>query len=93
MVIQVLHVESLSFLDRDQMSIFLRSLHHRFARHLIGVAFQDFKSLVQDLFDVVDGISKGLWLDIASFPNTKGKRVVRSFMSYGGVCSTSFQHR
>ena len=32
--------------ERDQMSMFLRSLHPRFARHLTGVPFQDFRSLV-----------------------------------------------
>ncbi|RVW28244.1 hypothetical protein CK203_083675 [Vitis vinifera] len=31
--------------ERDQMSMFLRSLHPRFARHLTGVPFQDFRSL------------------------------------------------
>ncbi|RVW37737.1 hypothetical protein CK203_094967 [Vitis vinifera] len=50
--------------ERDQMSMFLRSLHPRFARHLTGVPFQDFRSLVQALFDVDDGISRGLWSDI-----------------------------
>ncbi|RVW62623.1 hypothetical protein CK203_063480 [Vitis vinifera] len=32
--------------ERDQMSMFLRSLHPRFARHLTGVPFQDFRSLI-----------------------------------------------
>ncbi|RVW31369.1 hypothetical protein CK203_114190 [Vitis vinifera] len=49
--------------ERDQMSMFLRSLHPRFARHLTGVPFQDFRSLVQALFDVDDGISRGLCID------------------------------
>ncbi|RVW57574.1 hypothetical protein CK203_113362 [Vitis vinifera] len=49
--------------ERDQMSMFLRSLHPSFARHLIGVPFQDFRSLVQALFDVDDGISRGLCID------------------------------
>ena len=46
--------------ERDQMSMFLRSLHPRFARHLTGVPFQDFRSLVQALFDVDDGIHRHL---------------------------------
>ena len=75
------------------MCMFLRSLQPRFARHLIGVLFQDFRSLVQALFDVDDGISRELWSDITNSPYTKGKRVVGSFKSYGGVYSTSFQHR
>ena len=48
-------------IERDQMCMFLRSLQPRFARHLIGVPFQDFRSLVQALFDVDVGISRGLW--------------------------------
>ncbi|RVW90941.1 hypothetical protein CK203_044181 [Vitis vinifera] len=79
--------------ERDQMGMFLRSLHPRFARHLIGVPFQDFRSLVQALFDVDDGISRGLWSDITHSPDTEGKGVVGSFESYGGVCSADFQHR
>ena len=63
------------------MSMFLRSLHPRFARHLTGVPFQDFRSLVQALFDVDDGISRGLWLDIIPPSNAKDKRVVRSSKS------------
>ncbi|KAL6323732.1 hypothetical protein AAG906_002200 [Vitis piasezkii] len=79
--------------ERDQMSMFLRSLHPRFARHLTGVPFQDFRSLVQALFDVDDGISRGLWSNIIPSPDTEGKRVGGSSESYGGVCSADFQHR
>ena len=79
--------------ERDQVSMFLRNLHPRFARHLTGVPFQDFGSLVQALFDVDDGISRGLWSDITLFLDTEGKRVVGSSESYGGVCSADFQHR
>ncbi|RVX05806.1 hypothetical protein CK203_023779 [Vitis vinifera] len=79
--------------ERDQMSMFLRSLHPRFARHLTGVSFQDFGSLVQAFFDVDDGISRGLWSDIIHSPDIEGKGVGGSFESYGGVCSVDFQHR
>lgn len=79
--------------ERYQMSMFLRSLHPRFARHLTGVPFQDFRSLVQALIDVDDGISRGLWSDIIPSSDTKGKGVGRSSESYGDVCSADFQHR
>ncbi|RVW71069.1 hypothetical protein CK203_061494 [Vitis vinifera] len=69
--------------ERDQMSMFFRSLHPRFARHLTGVPFQDFRSLVQALFDVDDGISRGLWSDITPSPDTERKGVVGSSESYG----------
>ncbi|KAL6325739.1 hypothetical protein AAG906_026567 [Vitis piasezkii] len=64
--------------ERDQMSMFFRSLHPRFARHLTGVPFHDFRSLVQALFDIDDGISRGLWSDITPSPDTEGKGVVGS---------------
>ena len=79
--------------ERDQMSMFLRSLHPRFARHLTGVPFQDFRSLVQALFDVDDGISRGLWSDIIPSSDTEGKRVGGSSEGYGDICSADFQHR
>lgn len=79
--------------ERDQMSMFLRSLHPRFARHLTGVPFQDFRSLVQALFDADDGISRGLWSDIIPSPDTEGKKVGGSSEGYGDICSADFQHR
>nr|CAN69223.1 hypothetical protein VITISV_039898 [Vitis vinifera] len=79
--------------ERDQMSMFLRSLHPRFARHLTGVPFRDFRSLVQALLDVDDGLSRGLWSDIIPSPDTEGKGVGGSSESYGDVCSVDFQHR
>ena len=51
-------------IERDQMCMFFRGLQPRFARRSTGVPFQDFRSLVQDLFDVDGGIARGLWSDI-----------------------------
>nr|CAN70565.1 hypothetical protein VITISV_035222 [Vitis vinifera] len=79
--------------ERDQMSMFLRSLHPRFARHLTGVPFRDFRSLVQALIDVEDGISRGLWSDIILSSDTEREGVGGSSESYGDVCSADFQHR
>ena len=79
--------------ERDQMSMFLRSLHPRFARHLTGVPFRDFRSLVQALIDVDDGISRGLWSDITHSPDTEGKGIGGSSEGYGDICSADFQHR
>ncbi|KAL6343642.1 hypothetical protein AAG906_025007 [Vitis piasezkii] len=42
------------------------------------------ESLVQALFDVDDGISRGLWSDIPLSLDIEGKRVVGSSESYGG---------
>ncbi|RVW62467.1 hypothetical protein CK203_060427 [Vitis vinifera] len=46
--------------ERDQIQMVLRSLQPRIARHVVGVPFADFGSLVLTLYDVEDGISRGL---------------------------------
>ncbi|RVX02231.1 hypothetical protein CK203_025418 [Vitis vinifera] len=60
-------------LKRDQIQMVLRSLQPRIARHVVGVPFTDFGSLVLALYDVEDGISKGLWTD-SSPSDVKGKK-------------------
>ncbi|RVW61212.1 hypothetical protein CK203_020603 [Vitis vinifera] len=49
--------------ERDQIQMVLRSLQPRIARHVVRVPFADFGSLVMALYDVEDGISRGLWTD------------------------------
>ena len=51
----------------------LRSLQPRIARHVVGAPFTDFGSLVMALYDVEDGISRGLWTD-SSPSDIKGKK-------------------
>ena len=59
--------------ERDQISMIMRSLQPRFARHLMGFPQTDFGSLVQALYGIEEGISRGLWAD--SFPSdSKGKK-------------------
>ena len=60
-------------LERDQISMIMRSLQPRFARHLMGFPQTDFGSLVQALYGIEEGISRGLWAD--SLPSdSKGKK-------------------
>jgi len=59
----------------------LRSLQLRIARHVVGVPFTYFGSLVLALYDVEDGISRGLWVD-SSPSDVKGKK------PFGGQRST-----
>ncbi|RVW71793.1 hypothetical protein CK203_055182 [Vitis vinifera] len=47
--------------ERDQISMIMRSLQPRFARHLMGFPQTDFGSLVQALYGIEEGISRGLW--------------------------------
>ncbi|RVW27109.1 hypothetical protein VitviT2T_011710 [Vitis vinifera] len=59
--------------ERDQIQMVLRSLQPRIARHIVGVPFANFGSLVLALYDVEDGISRGLWTD-SSPSDIKGKK-------------------
>ncbi|XP_034672454.1 uncharacterized protein LOC117904033 [Vitis riparia] len=59
--------------QRDQIQMVLRSLQPRIARHIVGVPFADFGSLVLALYDVEDGISRGLWKN-SSPSDIKGKK-------------------
>ena len=51
----------------------LRSLQPKIARHVVGVPFEDFGSLVLALYDVEDDISRGLWTN-SSPSDVKGKK-------------------
>ena len=62
--------------ERDQIQMSLRSLQPRIARHVVGIPFTDFGSLVLALYDVEDGISSGLWAD-SSPTDVKGKKASR----------------
>ena len=46
---------------RDQISMIMRNLQPRFTRHLMGFPQTDFRSLVQALYGIEEGISRGLW--------------------------------
>ena len=45
-------------LEKDQISMILRSLQPRFARHLMGFPHMDFGSLVQALYSIDEGIAR-----------------------------------
>ena len=48
-------------LEKDQIQMVMRSLQPRIAKHVAGVPFTDFGYLVLALYDVENGISRGLW--------------------------------
>ena len=60
--------------EHDQISMIIRSLQPRFARHLMGFPQTDFGSLVQALYGIEEGISRGLWAD-SSPSDSKGKKL------------------
>ena len=47
-------------LERDQIQMLLRSPQPMIDRHVVGIPSTDFGSLVSALYDVEDGISRGL---------------------------------
>ena len=51
----------------------MRSLQPRFAKHLMGFPQTDFGSLVQALYGIEKGISRGLWAD-SSPSDSEGKK-------------------
>ena len=59
--------------ERNQIGMIMRSLQPRFARHLMGFPQIDFGSLVQALYGIEEGISRGLWAD-SSPSDSKGKK-------------------
>ena len=59
---------------RDQISMIMRSLQPRFAKHLMDFPHTDFGSLVQALYGIEEGISRGLWADSSS-SDSKGKKL------------------
>ena len=59
--------------ERDQIGMIMRSLQPRFARHLMGFPQTDFGSLVQALYGIEEGISRGLWAG-SSPSDSKGKK-------------------
>ena len=59
--------------ERDQISMIMRNLQPRFARHLMGFPQTDFGSLVQALYGIKEGISRGLWADSSPL-DSKGKK-------------------
>ena len=59
--------------EHDQINMIMRSLQPCFARHLIGFPHIDFGSLVQALYGIEEGISRGLWAGSSPL-ESKGKK-------------------
>ncbi|RVW90021.1 hypothetical protein CK203_035886 [Vitis vinifera] len=59
--------------EQDQIDMVLRNLQPRFARRLVGIPFQDLKSLIHAAFNVEEVIARGLWTDTTLFLDNKGK--------------------
>ena len=74
--------------ERDQISMIMRSLQSRFARHLMGFPHTDLGSLVQALYGIEKGISRGLWAD-SSPSDSKGKKPGSGDSCHGRVSGTN----
>ena len=66
--------------EGEQISMIMRSLQPSYARHLMGVPIEDYKSLIEALYDIKDGMACGLWSN-SSFCDSKGKKPPRSYRS------------
>ncbi|KAL6337644.1 hypothetical protein AAG906_037237 [Vitis piasezkii] len=69
--------------EQDQIDMVLWNLQPRFARRLVGIPFQDLKSLVHAAFSVEEAIARGLWTDTTPSPDSKGKKPIGSFSRSG----------
>ena len=58
---------------RDQISMIMRNFQPCYARHLMGFPQTNFGFLVQALYGIDEGISRGLWVD-SSPSDSKGKK-------------------
>ncbi|RVW57106.1 hypothetical protein CK203_116771 [Vitis vinifera] len=69
--------------EQDQIDTVLQNLQARFAKRLVGIPFQDLKSLVHAVFSVEEVIAQGLWTDTAHSLNSKGKKPIGSSSRFG----------
>ena len=79
--------------EQDQIDMVLRNLQPRFARSLVGIPFQDLRSLVQAAFSVEEAIARGLWTDTTPSPDSKGKKLIGPLTRSGEAGAISYQHR
>ena len=59
--------------EREQVNMLMRSLQPKYARHLMGFSHADIRALIEALYAIEEGISRGLWSDSSPF-DSKGKR-------------------
>ena len=71
----------------------LRNLQPRFARRLVGIPFQDLRSLVHAAFSVEEAMARGIWTDTAHFPDSNRKKSVESSSRFGEVDTISYQYQ
>ena len=62
--------------EEDQIDMVLQNLQSRFVRRLMGIPFQDLKSLVQAAFSVEEAIARGLSTDATPSPDSKRKKSI-----------------
>ena len=78
---------------QEQIDMVLRNLQPRFTRRLVAIPFRDLKSLVHATFSVKEAIAQGLWTDIATSLDSKGKKPIGSPSRFGEVGVISYQHQ
>ena len=78
--------------EQDYIDMVLTNLQPRFSKRLMGIPFQDLKSLVHAI-SVEESIARGLWTYTTPSPNSKGKKPVGSSSRSGEVDTISCQHQ
>ena len=79
--------------EQDQIDIILQNLQSRSVGCLVGIPFQDFKSLVQASFNVEESIARGLQTHITPSRDGKGKKPIGSLGNSRKVSTISYQQQ
>ena len=77
--------------EREHISMIMRILQPRYAKHLMGVPIMDYKALIEALYGIEDGMAHGLWSD-SSFSDSKGKKPSGSYRPGEVGAISSFIH-
>ena len=69
----------------------MRSLQLSYSRRLMGVPIMDYRALIEALYGIEDGMSRGLWSDSFSFDNRR-KKPSESYRPGEVGAISSFRH-
>ena len=78
-------------LEREQISMIMRSLQPSYARHLMGIPIMDYIALIEALYGIEGGMARILWSDSSS-SDSKGKKPSGSYRPGEVGAISSFRH-
>ena len=76
---------------REWVSMIMRSLQPNYTSHLMGVPIMDYRTLLEALYGIEDGMARGLWSDSSTY-DCKGKKPSGSYIPREVGAINSFRH-